>query len=72
MSYGTKGGHGYGNTLLRKARRVQSRRSLHAKAIDDRLKTPKAVVWIDANPSSLSFVYGVCAVTAYRSIDLEV
>ena len=55
-----------------KLRRVQSRRSLHAKAIDDRLKTPKAVVWIDANPSSLSFVYGVCAVTAYRSIDLEV
>ena len=42
MSYGSKGGHGYGSSLLRRARRVQARRSLHAKAIDQKLKAPKA------------------------------
>jgi hypothetical protein len=41
LGYGSKGGHGYGNNL-RKARRVQARRSDHAKAIDLKLKAPKA------------------------------
>jgi len=42
VSYGTnsKGG-GYGGNL-RKARRVQATRSDHAKAIDSKLKAPKA------------------------------
>ena len=35
-------GHGYGKNLLRRARSLQSKRSLHAKAIDSRLKAPKA------------------------------
>jgi len=42
VSYGTNNrGGGYGNNL-RKARRVQARRSDHAKAIDSKLKAPKA------------------------------
>ncbi len=41
MSYSAKGGHGYGNQI-RRARRVQARRSDHAKAIDRSLKAPKA------------------------------
>ena len=40
MSYNSKGGHGYGG--IRRAKRVQARRSLHAKAIDRNLKAPKA------------------------------
>lgn len=42
MSYSSRGGSGYGNNLLRRARKVQSRRSTHAKAIDAKLKAPKA------------------------------
>lgn len=41
MSYGTKSGHGYGNSI-RRARRVQSRRSYYAKHIDSSLKAPRA------------------------------
>ena len=51
MSYRTKSGHGYGNNLLRRARKVQSRRSAHAKAIDQKLKAPKArsvTQWLSA------------------------
>lgn len=40
MSYSAKSGHGYGS--IRRARRVQARRSNHAKAIDSQLKAPKA------------------------------
>lgn len=50
MSYGTKTGHGYGG-LLRRARKVQARRSDHAKAIDSKLKAPKAkntAQWLSA------------------------
>jgi hypothetical protein len=39
LSYNSNSGHGYG---LRRAKRVQARRSLHAKAIDRNLKAPKA------------------------------
>ena len=41
MSYGAKGGHGYGNNL-RKARRVQARRSGPCNGNDNVLKAPKA------------------------------
>lgn len=41
MSYNSKGGHGYGGTI-RKAKRVQARRSSWAKHIDSKLKAPKA------------------------------
>ena len=41
MSYRGKSGHGYGNQI-RHARKVQARRSAHAKDIDSRLKAPKA------------------------------
>jgi hypothetical protein len=41
LSYSAKSGHGYGN-LIKRARRVQARRSGHAKAIDRSLKAPKA------------------------------
>ena len=40
VGYGTKSGHGYGN--IGRARKVQAKRSDHAKAIDQRLKAPKA------------------------------
>lgn len=49
MSYDSRSGHGYGN--IRRARRVQARRSDHAKAIDRRLKAPKAknvAQWLSA------------------------
>jgi hypothetical protein len=41
LSYGSKSGHSYGNQI-RRAKRVQARRSGHAKAIDSCLKAPKA------------------------------
>jgi hypothetical protein len=41
LSYNGKRGSGYGNQI-RRARRVQARRSDHAKAIDRSLKAPKA------------------------------
>ena len=41
MSYNGRSGSGYGNQI-RRARRVQARRSDHAKAIDRHLKAPKA------------------------------
>jgi hypothetical protein len=41
LSYKSKGGHGYGNQI-RRAKRVQARRSNHAKAIDSSLKAPMA------------------------------
>ncbi len=41
MSYNGKRGSGYGNQI-RRARRVQARRSPHAKAIDEGLKAPIA------------------------------
>jgi hypothetical protein len=41
LSYNAKGGHGYG-CQIRRARRVQARRSDHAKAIDESLKAPRA------------------------------
>jgi hypothetical protein len=41
LSYRGRSGNGYGNQI-RRARRVQDRRSDHAKAIDTRLKAPKA------------------------------
>ena len=50
MSYYAKSGHGYGNQI-RHARRVQARRSDHAKAIDRSLKAKKAESveqWLDA------------------------
>ena len=40
MDYNAKGGRGYGG--IRRAKRVQARRSDHAKAIDSQLKAPKA------------------------------
>jgi hypothetical protein len=40
LSYNAKGGRGYGG--IRRAKRVQARRSDHAKAIDSQLKAPKA------------------------------
>lgn len=39
--YNAKGGHGYGGNI-RKAKRVQARRSDWAKHIDSKLKAPKA------------------------------
>jgi len=41
LSYNAKKGHGYGNQI-RYAKKVQSCRSSHAKAIDRSLKAPKA------------------------------
>jgi len=40
LSYNTKGGHGYGG--IRRAKRVQAKRSGWAKHIDSKLKAPKA------------------------------
>jgi len=50
LSYNSKSGHGYGSSI-RRARRVQARRSDHAKAIDRSLKARKArsiKEWISA------------------------
>jgi hypothetical protein len=50
LSYSAKSGHGYGSQI-RRARRVQARRSSHAKAIDSSLKAPIATnvdVWLSA------------------------
>ena len=41
MSYTERSGHGYGGTI-RRAKRVQSKRSSWAKHIDSKLKAPKA------------------------------
>ncbi len=42
LSYRARSKSSHGNNLLHKARRVQARRSVHAKAIDSQLKAPKA------------------------------
>lgn len=50
MSYRGRSGSGYGSQI-RHARRVQARRSDHAKAIDRSLKAPMAMnvdVWLNA------------------------
>jgi hypothetical protein len=41
LSYNAKSGHGYANQI-RRAKRVQAKRSDWAKHIDERLKAPKA------------------------------
>jgi hypothetical protein len=50
LSYSGKSGHGYGNNV-RRAKRVQARRSDWAKHIDSSLKAPKATSvdqWLSA------------------------
>lgn len=50
MSYNSKGGHGYGNRI-RRAKRVQAKRSSWAKHIDSMLKAPEAISveqWLSA------------------------
>lgn len=56
MSYTERIGHGYGNNI-RRAKRVQAKRSDWAKHIDERLKAPKAKdvdQWLSA-PTALIY-----------------